>query len=143
MKTKLLTICLFLSTTLSGCFYTDAKMLALTEEHVYQHVDSLVSAVGMPSEEKVIAGRRILTWYVSNRGIIPMTVPSTSTGTLYGYGGVTNVTITSSATTYVLFNFNCKLDAHVTDGYIIKQISWDGNIGGCEIFYNRLKKYKN
>ena len=39
-------------------------------------------------------------------------------------------TITSSATTYVPFNFNCKLDAHVTDGYIIKQISWDGNIGG-------------
>ena len=52
MKTKLLTICLFLSTTLSGCFYTDTDA-ALTEEHVYQHVDSLVSAVGMPSEEKL------------------------------------------------------------------------------------------
>tara|TARA_B100001057_G_scaffold401990_1_gene413684 strand:+ start:19 stop:822 length:804 start_codon:yes stop_codon:yes gene_type:complete len=142
MKTKLLTICLLLSITLSGC-YTAAKMQALTDKHVYQHVDSLVAAVGMPSEEKVIAGRRMLTWYVSTGGVMPITTPSSSTGTVYGYGGVTHVTITSSTTTYVPFNFNCKLDAHVTDGYIIKQIYWDGNIGGCEIFYNRLKKYKS
>ena len=51
-----------------------------------------------------------------------MTVPSTSTGTLYGYGGVTNVTITSSATTYVPFNFNCKLDAHVTMDILLSRL---------------------
>ena len=58
MKTKLLTICLLLSTLLSGC-YTAAKMQAIVTDYTYEDVDELVTAVGMPSEERVVLGRRI------------------------------------------------------------------------------------
>ena len=137
MKTKLLTICLFLSTILSGCV-TGEMMERATYAFNSYHVDELVKVTGMPSEERVIMGKRYLTWYVENSGVIPITSPTTSTATVYGYGGVTNVTITSSETTYVPFNYNCKLHVKVTDKYTIQDITWEGNQGGCRIFYNRL-----
>lgn len=139
MKTKLLTICLLLSTLLSGCM-TAEMMYQVTTPYYGRHVDELVKVTGLPSEERVVIGKRILTWYVSNKGVIPITLPTTSTATVYGYGGITNVTITSSETTYHSFDYNCQLDVEVTEDYFVTGIRWDGNVGGCRIFYGRLKQ---
>jgi antitoxin component YwqK of YwqJK toxin-antitoxin module len=118
-------------------------MQSVTSEYENGHADELVNAVGMPSEERVIMERRILTWYVENSGVIPITLPTTSTATIYGYGGTTNVTITSSETTYHSFNYNCKLEAVVTDTYEVINIMWEGDVVGCRTFYNNLKGWSS
>lgn len=105
MNTKKLIIFIFLSITLTSC-YTAKKMHSVTSEYTYENIDSLVAAVGMPSEERIFQGKRILTWYVSSKGVVPITLPSTSNATVYGYAGVTHVVITSSKTSYVPFDYN-------------------------------------
>ena len=139
MKSKLLIIFLLLSTTLSGCV-TGKMMQSATKSYINQHVDVLINYVGMPSEERVIAGRRIISWHVSDKGVIPMTTPTSAYGTLYGNGAVFDLYITGSETTYHYYDYNCKLDAVVNERYRVLSIHWEGDQYGCSTFYSRLSK---
>jgi len=115
-------------------------MQSAAKSYINQHVDVLISYLGMPTEERVIAGRRIISWYVSNKGVIPMTSPTTATGTLYGAGETINITITGTETTYYSYDYNCKLDALVNEKYKVLSLSWEGDQAGCRTFYSRLSK---
>jgi hypothetical protein len=103
-----------------------------------QPYQAAFDVLGFPDSESSIAGKRVFTWGSRNTG--SYTVPTSTTSTAYVNGQI--VTVQSQGTTTESFDYHCKIDVIVGASGIIEHTKYDGNIGGCERYAQRLKPKK-
>jgi len=105
-------------------------------------VSEVVDALGMPSSERTIVGRHYLVWERSYSASLPVT---TTAGTVGGFN-TTRTTGTYSSTTlgssYETVNYSCRLVFQVGDDERVAHVQYDGNLGGCQPYIDRLDKYR-
>jgi len=101
-----------------------------------QHVNKLVDKLGFPSEEKVIAKRKIYVWQISSTHFSPNTQTSTYSGMVgtkpvYGtattYGGATAMPV------------SCKLTVEVDSDDRIIYWTGEGSEFGCSAYARRFE----
>ena len=104
-----------------------------------RHVDALISMLGLPDGEQMVAGRRIIVWHNSRSGSYSVPQYNTGTANTYGYGG--SSTTNYSYTTYrnQSYNYTCTIKAVLNEKNIVQYLEYEGNQGGCLAFSRRLR----
>lgn len=123
--------------TLAGCQTfenMDAGLLALKGKP-YQ---SAFEVLGFPDGESEIAGKRVFSWGTRQTGTY--TVPTFSTSTVYAGGK--SIFVQSQGTRSESYDYNCRIDLIVGSTGIIENAKYEGNIGGCERYAQRLRPKK-
>jgi Cys-rich repeat protein len=95
------------------------------------------SVLGYPSAKQEFGNDTVYSWYVSQSG--SLFVPQTSTTT--GYVGRTPVYGTTTYTQAIPVNYNCQIKLVADKGGILRSWEYNGNIGGCAQYINRLNTY--
>lgn len=100
-----------------------------------QHVDVAIDALGLPSGEMNIAGRRVLVWSTQRNMVLPQTTSSNTTGTF-------GTTPDRSATTYSGYSttrLSCEIKMTIDTSDRIQTWEFEGNQGACQTYADRLK----
>lgn len=95
---------------------------------VGKHIDEAIRYLGFPNEDVILAGHRVVSWYVQDS----MPIPHTSSVT-NSYTG-TSVVMTS----YSMANVACQLRVEVDADLIIRTWEGNGDEGACARFASRL-----
>lgn len=109
--------------TLTGCSGGVGVMDGIMQSWVGASVDDVIVQWGYPSEEKMIAGRKLYLWHYTKQVMLPGS--SQTTGTVNPYTGVYNATTTS--TPAQMFSGSCTRILVVDKKNIVKATQWDGN----------------
>lgn len=121
---------------LSGCvtfgqMETGLKALMGHDERV------AFDLLGYPSAKQQFGEETVYTWAVSNSGVLIM--PQTATTT--GYVGSTPVYGTTTYSEAVSVNYSCKIKLISDSNNVLRKWEYEGNIGGCESYINRLNTF--
>jgi len=107
-----------------------------------QHIDSLISIIGLPSGSQQIAGRKVYIWYTSQNvtTTTPVTTYDYGNANIYGNGGYAYGNYSGTSTTYVptTTNYNCTIKVIVDRNERIVGHEFEGNIGGCMRYSERI-----
>jgi hypothetical protein len=114
---------------------TTAKYEKLLDSWMGANVNELIRSWGAPnSSYEMSNGNKILTYMRSRSGSIPIyNQPQSTThqGTIYGSGGMTNYSGTSTSTygttTYIPVTWSCKTEFTVNAQETIINWRWQGN----------------
>ncbi|SCW76999.1 hypothetical protein SAMN02927900_04748 [Rhizobium mongolense subsp. loessense] len=134
MKTLTKTLALISLAVASGCTTMEDAKPAM-QSLKGQPVQAAFAKLGYPDAEQNIAGKKIYVWNTSSSGTY--TVPTTNTATTYVNGQAIYSTVQGTRTES--YDYSCKLRLIASQGGIIENWDWDGNIGGCERYAARLK----
>jgi hypothetical protein len=100
-----------------------------------QNIHAAIDRIGYPDVQQVILGDKVYVWGVSQNAVMPMTNTNFTSGSV---GGVP-VYGTTTSTSYVPVNYNCKIQIATDANDIMKRYQWSGNMGGCAHYANALK----
>lgn len=94
-------------------------------------------ALGYPTTKDTFGNDTVYVWGRSTSGTyyVPQTATTTS------YVGNQPVYGTTTYSQPVSYNYNCMIKIVVNNNKEIKDWEFDGNLGGCESYIGRLKKY--
>lgn len=127
--------------SLSGCAsfsQLDDGLNALVGKPLSTAVDTL----GVPNGERVITGRHYVQWGRTSAGFMPMPTNSYTYGTANVGSSYGNYSATTLGTIYVPVSYNCTVTLTVDSNERISDWSYDGNLGGCAPYIERLKNYR-
>ena len=136
MNTKKRLSLFFIATGLVGCA-TCGQLEAGLNALVGRPEQDAFSALGYPSGQQQFAGDKVYVWGQSRNAT--MFMPQTSTTT--GYVGTTPVYGSTTSMQAIPMNFNCTIKVIVDGGGTIKTWEYDGNMGGCKPYIDRLNSY--
>lgn len=107
-----------------------------------QPIDNVVAVLGTPNDERMIAGRRYVIWSTDRNVSYTMPVTNYTSGSITASGGGF-ATYGGTTTTQVpmISNYVCTLTVEVNNQYIVRDFSFDGNTGGCEVYASRLRSF--
>jgi hypothetical protein len=94
------------------------------------------NVLGYPNGKQEFGADTVYVW--GNSRNTTMFLPQTQTTT--GYVGTTPVYGTTTTTQAIPMNFNCTIKVIVSSG-LVKTWEYDGNLGGCEPYINRLNRH--
>lgn len=131
---RVIAVLLAASVGLSGCAMSaiQKEMDSLTG----QHVDVLISKLGLPSGEAQVAGRRVLIWSTD----ATLVLPQTSTSNTYGSVGSTPYYGTTTHTSYNATQLSCTIKVSVDHEMLVQYWEAEGQQGACQRFASRLKR---
>lgn len=95
------------------------------------------SVLGYPSSKQEFGGDVVYTWFLNQSGTV--FVPQTSTTT--GYVGRTPIYGTTTYTQAMPVNYSCVIKIIARTDGTLKTWEYNGNIGGCTPYINRLNEY--
>jgi hypothetical protein len=101
-----------------------------------QNVKAAVAKIGYPDSQRTMLGDTIYVWGVSRDTIAPIPTSSTTTGMVGG----SLITGTTTGTSFVPVNLNCKIQLATGANGVIKQYQWSGNAGGCSSYARALTR---
>lgn len=116
---------------LGGC--AQKQLEAGLTSRVGTNVNSLFNTIGMPQQEKTIAGQKVYVW--ANQQTNTMFMPTTTTT---GYVGMTPYTATNY--TPMQMNASCVIEVAVDDSNRITRWQFNGNEAGCGPYASRLRQ---
>lgn len=102
-----------------------------------KHVQTAFSVLGHPNTKQNFIGDDVYTWYLSQSGSIA--IPQTSTTT--GYVGNTPIYGSTTYMQQIPINYSCTIKLVTNSEGILNSWEYNGNIGGCMKYINRLKEY--
>lgn len=94
------------------------------------------NALGYPDGKQEFGADTVYVW--GNSRNTTMFLPQTQTTT--GYVGTTRVYGTTTTTRAIPMNLSCTIKVIVSSG-LVKAWDYDGNLGGCEPYINRLNRH--
>ena len=94
-------------------------------------------ALGYPNSKQNFGNETVYVWGRSSSGTYY--VPQTTSTT--GYVGSTPVYGTTTYNQPVAYNYNCTIRVIVDQQNYIKTWEYDGNLGGCAAYMQRLSAY--
>lgn len=130
-----------IAATLSGCatwgqFDTGLNTL------IGKPVSLAVDVLGYPSGEREIVGMHLIQWGRSSQGFMPVSTPIQSYGTVATPRGFGSFSTTTMQTSMVPVSYNCSITLQVDANNIVTGYNYEGNLGGCRTYIQRLKKYR-
>lgn len=137
MSNRGLAVLVSFSITAAGCA-TFGQLEAGLGALVGRNEREAFAALGYPSGKQQFGSDVVYVWGRSQN--TAMFIPQTSTTT--GYVGTTPVYGTTTTSQMIPLNYNCtiKVIAGAEDG-IIKSWDYEGNLGGCAPYIQRLNSY--
>lgn len=99
---------------------------------------SAFKVLGFPDGEKSIAGYKVYVWGSRNSG--SYSVPTFNSSTAYVNGSP--IYVQSQGTRTETYDYYCTIEVIVNTAGVIENAKYDGNIGGCERYAQRLKPIK-
>lgn len=118
---------------LSGCV-TFGQMKAGLDVLMGQRTERAFDVLGYPSDKQEYGSDTVYTWYTNSTGTI--FVPNVST--TYGSVGRVPVYAQTTSTQAVPVSYNCVIKLVANSG-VLKRWEYNGNIGGCSAYIQRLK----
>ena len=107
--------------------------------------DSLIAALGYPDGERLVAGKRLLVWNTDRNvtTVTPVTSYNSGNASAYGSSGSAYGSYSGTTTSYVptTTNYNCTLLVEIDANNTIIGHDFEGNLGGCARYAERLKPY--
>lgn len=93
--------------------------------------------LGYPSQEQTFDSEKVYTWVNSTSGVMVYSAPETTYGTIGNkqFNAVTN------RTNAIPVEYNCKIQIVTDTTGAITKYNYDGSIGGCESYIQRLNRY--
>lgn len=104
---------------------------------VGHHQSDVFAALGYPSSKLDIGGDTVYYWRSSSSQTLFL--PQTHTTT--GYVGLNPVSVTTTQTQAIPIHYACEIKVVVGSDGLVKDWDYEGNLGGCESYINRLKAY--
>jgi hypothetical protein len=101
-----------------------------------QHVSAVFARLGYPDSEQVVAGRKIYLWGNQSSGVMPVSMPATTTG----WVGTRPVTMTTQQWGMMPVNHSCLIRVVVDDSQIVRAFDYRGNEGGCAPYARALDR---
>ena len=104
---------------------------------VGRHEREAFAALGYPDGKQEFSGETVYVWGRSHN--TAMFLPQTSTTT--GYVGTRPIYGTTTTTQVVPMNLNCTIKIVVGANSHIRTWEYEGNLGGCAPYINRVREY--
>jgi hypothetical protein len=120
---------------LSGCT-TFSHMETGLNSLMGQPLQAAIDTLGYPKGQMKVGDDTVYGWGRE----FSMNMPQYQTSNTYGQVGGTGFSATTGTTTYVPTNYNCNIRIAVGPDNLIKDWEFDGNIGGCEAYSERLER---
>lgn len=105
-----------------------------------QPVSAAIDRLGVPTSERTLAGRHVYTWKTSQLVSTYQPSSNVTTGSIPGQNGKTKYSSTSIGGTTVQMNATCKIEIEVDDQELIRNSSYDGDVGACGKFAQALSR---
>lgn len=105
-------------------------------------LDDAINVLGMPTEERTVAGRRYIQWGSSSSGFIPVTSPSTTYGTVNTGRTFGTYSATTYSAAYVPVEYSCSITLQIGADERIQKTQYEGNLGGCESYIQALNRFR-
>lgn len=134
MKNIILTI--VLASLVSGCA-TFAQMERGLGYLMGKNEQTAFNVLGYPNGKQQFGEDTVYYWSVSSSGALILPQSSTTYGTV----GTTPVYGTTTYNQVVPVNYNCQIKLISSKDGILKSWEYNGNIGGCKNYINRLDNY--
>jgi len=99
-------------------------------------VQTAIGILGVPSEEKVIAGNKIITWKYGRDESYTLPTVNTSFGSVAGKPA----SMTSYGTQTTNLTFSCRIDLMTSKLGIAEKFEYEGDVEGCQKYAKRLKE---
>jgi hypothetical protein len=130
---KRLIVFVVVAVGLTGCVSQnmDQGLQAL----VGQDIHLAMNALGYPTGQQPLLGETVYTWSTTQTFATTTPVTTTTTGT------VGNKAVDTATTTYVptTGTYTCTVQIAADSNNRIKSFQWQGDVGGCAGYANRLK----
>lgn len=98
-------------------------------------INEAFATLGMPNDERVIAGRKVYVWGNS----FSMSMPTTQTTNVQGTFGTTPYMGSATTTAWKTSEYECTIRLFVDENERVETYDYSGNIGGCGSYSSRLK----
>jgi len=134
-KLKVITLLIF-AAALGGCA-TFGQMESGLNALMGKNEREAFNVLGYPSGKQQFGNDTVYIWSVSSSGVLFL--PQTST--TYGTVGTTPVYGTTTYNQVVPVNYNCLIKLVSNSEGTLIHWEYNGNIGGCESYINRLNSY--
>lgn len=133
-KVALIALCVA-APLLAGCQTADNMKAGVSDlkGKPYQYA---FSVLGIPDDEKMIAGNRVFTWRTGWSG--SYSSPTYQTGTATVNGRTVALGFTGTETHAV--SYDCKIVVMAGPSGVIERSQYEGNIGGCERWARKFAK---
>lgn len=106
-----------------------------------QPLSVAISKIGYPTDERQIAGMRLVSWSSSKSGIRYVQQSSTTYGTAYSKSeGKTKYSTTTNYMVPQAYRKSCEITLQVSERNIIQASQYQGDIGGCWNYITALKQ---
>ena len=100
-------------------------------------IETAFSVLGYPDSKQEFGDDTLYVWSNSRSG--GMFLPTSSTS--YGYVGSTPVYGTTTYNQFVPVSYFCTIKLVTDSTDCIKHWEWSGNMGGCQGYAERLRRY--
>jgi hypothetical protein len=101
-----------------------------------QHVSTVFARLGYPDGEQVVAGRKMYVWGNQSSGMMPVSMPTTTTGWI----GARPVSLTSQQWGMMPVNSSCMIRVYVDDSEIVRGGDYRGDAVGCHPYARALMR---
>jgi len=100
-----------------------------------RHLDAAIDVLGLPSNERQIAGRKLFVWSTTSTGLLFNPATSTTSG---NFGTVPYSQITNFSS-FTPVGYECEISLQVDEQNVIQRFQYSGNLGGCRVYMERLR----
>lgn len=121
---------------LSGCV-TSAQLETGLNYLLDRNISEAFQALGYPSGKQQFGDDTVYVWSVNQSGALVLPSSSTTTGNV----GTTSFSATTSSTQVVPVSHNCVIKLVTGPDKIIKHWEFNGNVGGCSEYSDRVDSY--
>lgn len=105
-----------------------------------QPLSAAIDRLGVPSNERTLAGRHVYTWTTSQLVSTYQPTSNFTTGSIPDGPGKTRYTGTSVGGTTVQTKATCKIEIEVDSQEVIRHGSYDGDVGACGKYAQALSR---
>jgi hypothetical protein len=92
-----------------------------------RNISEAVNRMGYPDGKREMMGDTIYVWSTNHTGVMPLNMPSTTTGNVGG----TPYYSTTNTMHMIPIAYACTVQIATTADGTIKSYQWEGNEGGC------------
>ncbi|WP_176322436.1 hypothetical protein [Burkholderia vietnamiensis] len=101
-------------------------------------VDVAIEKLGVPQSERTIAGHHVYTWTTSHTVPLYDQTVGVTTGSANLPAGQAMYSSLTTTGGFTPTNLSCKIDIEVDRDNLMRKLYYDGSIGGCAAFADRL-----
>jgi hypothetical protein len=134
---KKIALGLMCAVVLPGCA-TFGQLETGLNSMIGQDLSIAVAKLGFPTSERTVAGMKLVEWGRSNNATFLMPTASTTNGYAQYGNRMANYSATTTSTTAVTMNFQCRIILQVDTSNTIRRYQYEGNIGGCASYIQAL-----